>query len=46
MSTDIAKKPHDSIKDSIRLELQQQGIHNLGDFVDESSIIEVSTRAE
>jgi hypothetical protein len=30
----------------VRLELQQRGIKNLGDFVDEESIKEVSGRAE
>jgi hypothetical protein len=33
MSTDV-QKPEESIKQSIRLELQERGIRTLGDFVD------------
>ena len=47
MSTDVVPQPkEDNIKESIRLELQEQGIRTLGDFVDEASIIEVSARAD
>ena len=47
MSTDIVPQPkEDNFKESIRLDLQEQGIRTLGDFVDEASIIEVSARAD